>query len=179
MIDSLYTWDLAITKFIYEIIPHNVFFDRLFELLSQGGGSIFFWAAILILLIVFEEKKDRGFLLPFVVSVGGAYLLVNYFLKDLFARPRPDFLTISSTYICPTNFAFPSGHAAVAFAAAVILSTYDKKRRYWYYSLAILISLSRIYLGCHFFLDVAGGALIGFATSLVVLKILPSRRGRS
>ncbi|EKE14348.1 MAG: hypothetical protein ACD_12C00559G0006, partial [uncultured bacterium] len=61
-----------------------------------------------------------------------------------------------------------------AFAAATVLAYFDKKRRWFYYSAALLISYSRIYLGCHYFFDVIIGALIGFLISKLVVRFLPN-----
>jgi undecaprenyl-diphosphatase len=70
-------------------------------------------------------------ILAFFITIFG----VEFFLKNFFQRLRPQFtnhnqqLTISS---CPTDFSFPSGHAATAFAAATVLAYFDKKRRFFY-----------------------------------------------
>lgn len=93
--------------------------------------------------------------------------------KGMFHRPRPyvefNFINVSNT--CPSDFAFPSAHATAAFAAASVLTYFDKKRRLFYYLIAVLISYSRIYLGCHYLLDVAGGALLGWLISKMVIHL--------
>ncbi|MFA6513419.1 MAG: phosphatase PAP2 family protein, partial [Patescibacteria group bacterium] len=53
--------------------------------------------------------------------------------------------------------------------AATILAYFDKKRRWFYYIIAVLISYSRIYLGCHYFLDVVAGTILGFVISKIIL----------
>lgn len=73
--------------------------------------------------------------------------------------------------ICPADFSFPSAHASTAFAAAAVLTYFDRKRRWFYYLVAILISFSRVYLGCHYFLDIFFGALLGYAVSKLVLLL--------
>ncbi|MEK7096731.1 MAG: phosphatase PAP2 family protein, partial [Patescibacteria group bacterium] len=81
--------------------------------------------------------------------------------------------------LCPKDFSFPSTHAATAFVAAEILAYFNKKRKWFYFAVAILISYSRIYLGCHYFFDVVFGAIIGWLVSqslLFVLGTSPSRK---
>jgi len=57
---------------------------------------------------------------------------------------------------------FPSGHAMVIFAIAVLVSPYLKG--WWHvlpWALAAAVCLSRLYLGAHFPLDVIAGAGLG------------------
>lgn len=64
---------------------------------------------------------------------------------------------------------FPSGHAASSFAAATVLSFAIRGRGLalaW--MLAVGIALSRIYIGVHYPLDVAAGALVGVALGVWV-----------
>jgi undecaprenyl-diphosphatase len=63
----------------------------------------------------------------------------------------------------PDAFSFPSGHTAVAFAAAVALAGAGSGLGLVVALLAGGIALSRVYLGAHYPLDVAAGALLGAA----------------
>lgn len=167
--------DETVTRFIYQIIPHITIFDFMFSFFSVTGGSIIIWLIIITFLIFFEEMRNRRFIITFFISLAATSFLVNVVLKNVFQRPRPSSLISNFEFqilnlpvtvgACPRDYSLPSGHAAIAFAAAVVLSAYDKKRRYFYYSIALLISLSRIYLYCHFFADVVVGALIGYLIS--------------
>ena len=60
------------------------------------------------------------------------------------------------------GLSFPSGHAMVIFAIAVLVAPYFKS---WWkvlpWALAAAVCLSRVYLGAHFPLDVAAGAGLG------------------
>ncbi|TMA84340.1 MAG: phosphatase PAP2 family protein, partial [Deltaproteobacteria bacterium] len=61
----------------------------------------------------------------------------------------------------PDAFSFPSGHAAAAFAVAVALAGQGAGLGPLALVLATAIGISRIYLGAHYPLDVAVGALLG------------------
>lgn len=102
-----------------------------------------------------------------VVSVGGAILL-NYFLKLGFDRPRPD-LVPHLTVAYQTSF--PSGHsmssAATYLTLGAMMARVQPRRRLKIYFLALaifvmlLIGFSRVYLGVHWPTDVLGGWAAG------------------
>jgi len=159
--------DLFLTNSLNKIIPHGLILDYFFSFFSLRGNSVFIWLIVLLFLIIFEEWRDHWFIIFFVLAFASTAILVNYGLKNIIKRSRPQItINMQKNFItdttCPKDFSFPSGHAATAFAAAAILSGFDKKRKYFYYFLALLIAWSRIYLGCHFFLDISFGAIIGY-----------------
>ena len=163
--------DYFFTNLLNKSIPHNIIFDYFFSFFSMKGGSVLIWIAIIVLLIIFEEKINKKFILYFLVALGITSIIV-FGLKNTVRRARP-------TTVCEKGFSFPSGHASTAFAVAVILSVFNKKRRWFYYTIAVLISYSRIYLGCHYFSDVIAGAIIGYIISQLLLFVhdtFPSRR---
>ncbi|MBI5123334.1 phosphatase PAP2 family protein [Candidatus Roizmanbacteria bacterium] len=159
----LLSLDYFLTNFLNRLIPHNTFFDYFFSFFSMKGGSILIWMAIIVLLIIFEEKINKKFILYFFVALGIMSIVVLG-LKNTVRRARP-------TTVCEKDFSFPSAHAATAFAAATVLTFFDKKRRRFYYSVAVLIGYSRIYLGCHYFLDVISGVIIGYIISQLLLFV--------
>jgi undecaprenyl-diphosphatase len=75
----------------------------------------------------------------------------------------------------PHSHSFPSGHTATATAAAIVLSTLVPRVTPLFALLAAAIAYSRMYVGVHFPLDVAGGALIGAATALLLLGAIRRR----
>ncbi|MCX7881473.1 MAG: phosphatase PAP2 family protein [Patescibacteria group bacterium] len=191
MIQKLLTIDETITKLLFNLFPHNSFFNYLFSFFSLKGVSLAIWILIIIISLFFEEKKnpgisdkDKKFIVYFTLSLLITTLLVNFGIKNIIRRPRPffslqslsflkqktnfnDWQKIKTNYHCPSDFSFPSSHAAISFVAATTLSIFDKKRRFFYYFVAFLISYSRIYLGCHYFLDVFFGGLIGFSIAYI------------
>jgi len=181
--NKIIPFDYLFTNFFSRIVPHNIVFDYFFSFFSLKGSSVFIWILIIVIVIIIEERKnpgisirDKKFMLMFSGSFIFTFFVADIFLKNFFRRPRPYLL--SQTFhsnliagICPVDFSFPSAHAATAFAAAGILTHFDKKRRWFYYTVAILISYSRIYLGCHYFFDVLFGAVLGYVLSKIFLYI--------
>ena len=61
----------------------------------------------------------------------------------------------------PSSSSLPSGHAATAFAAAAAVGSFHPRLRVPLYALAAVVALSRVYLGVHFWFDIAAGAALG------------------
>jgi undecaprenyl-diphosphatase len=94
---------------------------------------------------------------------------VHFVIKWLFMRERPYVSADFPSTVCPSDYSFPSGHAALSFASAVMLGHFDRKRKPLYYLTAVIISYSRIFLYCHYLSDVVAGAILGSLVSAVFL----------
>ncbi len=75
------------------------------------------------------------------------------------------------------GFGFVSGHAAVAFASAVVVSAYLPARwRVLPLGVAAATAVSRVYFGAHLPLDVVGGAGLGLVCGAAALLLLGEPR---
>ena len=100
-------------------------------------------------------------------------------LKDLVERGRPaaEGLTVTIRGVAADGYGFPSGHSAVAFALATVITPHLSGRwRILPYALATIVALGRLYVGAHLPLDVVGGAALA---SWSVRRRGPSRSSRS
>jgi membrane-associated phospholipid phosphatase len=135
IINKLLFTDYWLTSFCYHLLPHRSGWFNFFLLFSPFLNIIFFWLSIL-LLVVWLAKKDQLVLIwLFLLSLGITGYLVNYPLKNTFQRQRPlntvlgndrniYFLWQNSSEKLPSDYSFPSGHAAISFAAATVLTNY-------------------------------------------------------
>lgn len=153
-------------------LPHTVFSDSFALFLSGIGSYGFIWIAIAVLLFIREERRDHLFFLPVVISTFVSWLLVLVVLKPYVARLRP--LKRFGAIVVETgrmDYSFPSFHATIAWALAVVLAQKEPKLGWLFYLLALLISLSRIYLGVHYPVDVFVGSIIGIFIGYVSVRI--------
>ncbi len=88
------------------------------------------------------------------------------------ARPSESVAELAPLVENPDAFSFPSGHTAAAVAVAVAMAAISPALAAVAGVIATGIAVSRIYLGAHYPLDVAAGAVIGIAAGLGTRAIL-------
>ncbi len=108
-----------------------------------------------------------------VAGLALANLLVELFNHFLF-RPRPfaDY-DLSLLFYQPTDSSFPSNPAVVGFAVATSIWLWNRKVGTALLCVAALYSLSRVYGGVSYPLDVLGGAAIGIGFAAAVRLAMP------
>jgi len=123
-----------------------------------------FWNVIALLLVLYFFVRTGTLRAPIVSFVLAKNLSTYCYeaIKDFVHRPRP-FLMIKGLVplITPHGFSFPSGHATLAMAMAVVLSYHFPKTRSPIFILAVLIGFSRVYFGVHYLSDVLAGFFLG------------------
>jgi undecaprenyl-diphosphatase len=141
---------------------------RAFTIAGSAGALWGFLAALGFLLTGFEPLR---LLIPWT-AIAASWSVAEG-AKYLFNRTRP-FLwdtEIAPLIKTPSSSSFPSGHSATAAAGAITLSVLYPLFAPFLVLAALLVVLSRIYLGVHFPFDVLAGAVLGTATSAVVLAV--------
>lgn len=168
---TLLAFDQSLFLFLNRL-PHGWLANALGLLLSGVGTAGIIWFILSIVLFIREEKKNHWFFLPVFLAGAGSWIIAEKLLKPWVNRPRPT--AEIGAIILGTNghdASFPSGHATIAFAMAVVLSHIEPKWKWIFYLLALGISFSRIYLGKHFPLDVVVGGLLGWGIGYISLFI--------
>lgn len=156
--------DVAIAAYVERATSETG--ERVFALITTLG-SAFLFALIAVASIILLRKRKRHAVVAIVYSSAGG-LLLNYVLKALLHRKRPDYATEFANL---DSWSFPSGHAmnsviGYGFLAYLLLDHYPafRHRRPFIAAVVVMILLigfSRIYLGVHFLSDVIGGFLAG------------------
>ena len=108
-----------------------------------------------------------------LVAAGFSFLFglgLNQFVLLFVHRVRPYDDHITRLIIAPSaDFSFPSDHATASFAiAAAFLLHGLRGRGLAFLAAALLLALSRVYVGTHYAGDVLGGAVTGILAAVIV-----------
>jgi membrane-associated phospholipid phosphatase len=161
------------------------------SMLDQVMLAITFWGNISTVvaitaigcLVAFLMRR-RGAAMLLVLSLAGSSLFFST-VKTLVSRPRP---VLESARLVQAGFSFPSGHATVsaAFYGTLAYLLLRPLRRsilrgvlaMWAAALALLVGISRVYLGVHYPSDVVAGWIAGalWIGIIMVLDSLSSSR---
>ena len=99
-----------------------------------------------------------------VLAAGVAAWLLAKVVKDIVFRERPAAILddVNLHGATAAGRGFLSGHAAIVFALAVLVTPYLPRRWRWApWAVAAVVAFARVYVGAHFPLDVVGGAGLG------------------
>jgi membrane-associated phospholipid phosphatase len=159
--------DLLLLRFIntHDPIP---LLDSLMVFMTQKGYLFFLF--IWLLTVIKGRKKAFLVLILSVIAWGIADATGNL-LKHIIERPRP-FNSIDDIRLLVgkgSSYSFPSNHAMTSFAGATVLGYFHRYLRLPAFIIAIVVALSRIYVGVHYPSDVLGGALLGIAIAFSVI----------
>jgi undecaprenyl-diphosphatase len=167
----------------------NLLNTKLFEFINSGVGYYhpldrFFvdatstWTIVIIGIIVaaylglYLPLKHEGmerirlFKHAFMVVVSVVLTdIVVTVIKAVVEFPRP-FQALSNIHVLislPTDYSFPSGHAALTMALATAVYFQRKRLGELLFAFAFAVGIARIYVGVHYPLDVIVGFLIGYS----------------
>jgi undecaprenyl-diphosphatase len=161
-------WLLSADLYTFSVINHfagqNFYLDKTAVFFAE------YLIAVFLLLILIEFKNLKAIynsIIAVLVSLG-----FNCLVHLFYFRPRP-FVTYQVSLLIGHigDASFPSGHATAAFALAMCIFLYNRKSGILAFLMAFLISISRVFCGVHYPIDVITGAFIGVASSYLIYKI--------
>lgn len=173
MLEWIFSLDKAVLLFVQETLRCPVL-NWIMVFFTTIGDAGVLWLALGLGLFLFRKTRRAGF--DLILAVAVCWLINDPLIKNLVARPRP-FTQIPGLEVLvalPGSFSFPSGHACSSLAAAFALRWGLGKKGGLFYIPALLIALSRIYVGVHYPSDVLAGALLGTLGAFLVCAL--SRR---
>ena len=140
--------------------------------LSHVGEHAMPWAALGMLGAMLDRDQRRPWLRATATVVGAHAVSIG--VKRLVRRHRPSDPRIQVLVSTPSDWSFPSSHAASTTAAAVAYSGL-LRRRWPLLSIPVMMT-SRVVLGVHYPSDVMAGALIGAVMGRWVGLVRPVSR---
>ena len=192
---------LGLDKWLYSLI-HNpmcnpwvyvstalcsicIFIGKIF---SAKMWLIFTFLSVVAFFIYKAVKNENDFRYAFV-KIKNSYVfyvfcsvlmasLTTGILKVLIGRSRPIiYEALNTSVFVPGTYEYvfnsmPSGHTAVSFAGLVMIGMLFPKIKWATWTTAILVALSRLYVGVHWASDVIFGAFIGMICADVVKAVL-------
>lgn len=135
--------------------------DRAFYGITEAANHSLLWHGINLIDGLVSGPERRRLALRRSVIVATEQALVNGPAKFGVKRKRPTALTSHPYRLrTPRTSSFPSGHASAGACAATLL-TRDLGHGPLWWSLAALVSWSRVHVGVHHASDVVGGMVVG------------------
>lgn len=168
---------MLIEKFdntILLFIKNNMHFyvlDKLMIFFTILGNDGRLWIVIGLVLLVTKKYRKQGLLL--LLSIGIGAILGEGIIKHLVCRNRPftHYPGIKLLISKPKGYSFPSGHTTAAFTSAYVLSKSFRKYTAVFFSIAIAIAFSRLYLYVHYPTDVIGGIVLGIISAKIGIYV--------
>ena len=150
---------------------HMGWLDPIVSCYTKLGDAGLLWVALSLAMLFHKSTRKAGALALGAMILG--LIVTNLTIKPLISRPRPwlDWPIVPLVTEKDPN-SFPSGHTCAAFAAAMVwVRTLPQKRdRVIVAVMAVLMGLSRLYVGVHYPSDVLAGAVIGSLCAWAVWK---------
>jgi membrane-associated phospholipid phosphatase len=150
---------------------HPRWLDRLMWCFTQIGNGVVIAALALTLFFVGDH------LLAYELILGALTLwLVVELAKALVRRGRP-FIRMPQARIVgrrASGRSFPSGHTSQAFFMATLMAGYFHVSVWGVcllYAVALVVGITRMYMGAHYPRDVLAGAVLGSAWGLLAATI--------
>lgn len=169
LLEWIHDIDAQILLFIQQYIRSDLFtgFWKGVTFLGDGG---WFWIVLGVVLLFSKKTRRAGFTALLALAIGA--LVTNLGLKNLVARIRP-YDAVEGLVPLVTrlkDYSFPSGHTCASFACAVVYyKAFPGKWGKAAAILAVLIALSRLYVGVHYPTDVLAGGIVGTFSAFVAL----------
>ena len=169
MLDALLQWDGQLLLAIQTL--HQPWLDPIVSLYTKLGDAGLLWIALSLAMLFYRPTRRAGAMSLAAMILG--LLVTNITIKPLVERARP-WLVWPIVPLVTENDpnSFPSGHTCAAFAAAMAWVRALPRRgdRVIVVVMAVLMGLSRLYVGVHYPSDVLAGALIGSLCAWIAWK---------
>lgn len=171
MIKQFYDVDHRLFRNVNQYFQQK-YWNFFFRNITHCGGATFTISTVLLLLII-GTAEIKTVALASAISLTISHIPVAI-LKKMYPRRRP-YLVLDQIYVTDRplkDHSFPSGHTTAIFSIVIPFALYDPIFAVMFVPLALLVGISRMYLGLHYPSDVAVGMLLGSSTGLLSLRMV-------
>jgi membrane-associated phospholipid phosphatase len=138
-----------------------------FQLYGHLGDSIV-WVGIALLLLAFDFRRPRKAIkfASFITVVAVVVIVMRLVFPRL--RPPEGFPQLVGNYAPELIPSYPSGHIAPSAGGFYLLANHSRRLYAVFGALVVLLALSRVATGTHFFTDVIGSALFSYPIAAII-----------
>jgi undecaprenyl-diphosphatase len=172
------SFNQTLFRFIYGLSPRNFFLDGAAVFCAQYLPYLLVFG--LLILVFYENGWRRKWYLfsEAAIAVILSRGLLTEVIRFFYHHPRPFDVLGFTPLVGESGSSFPSGHAAWFFALAMVIFFRNRKWGIWFFVLALMNGIARIYVGVHWPFDILGGAAIGIISAMFVHWLLRDSRGK-
>lgn len=179
MLGVIFNKTTMIDNYFYNLIASDITDGKtsFFKAITFLGSTKFIVTLCAIFLLLFLVLKNKWIGLNICIALLTS-TLVNNIIKIIIRRPRP----LVTRLVVEHSYSFPSGHTMAATMMYGILIYYVLNSKLNKYlkgiltlilgSIIILVGISRIYLGAHFFTDVIAGLILSSLLLLILIDLI-------
>jgi len=176
-------WVASLDKTVFLFINQslaNPITDFIMPLVTIDLHLKIFYGVCVLLLLWKGDRRLRFAVIASIVALVISDQLASAVLKPIFARPRPcKVMEVHLLVACGAGFSLPSSHAANLFAQAFLFRTITPRSAKFLIPLAIVVALSRVFVGVHYPFDVLTGAalgtVVGYCVATIFVKIYDNK----
>jgi undecaprenyl-diphosphatase len=156
--------------FLINVYLANPVTDAVMPVFSSDAVLRIVYAMIVLAMLWRGDRRIRWLVLFSAIVMALTDQTSSNLLKHWIERPRPchTFTDINLLVGCGGGYSLPSSHAANVFGQAFLLSKHIKHSGRPFFVFAILVSLSRVFVGVHYPADILAGMLVGSIMGLIV-----------